>query len=583
MGLLKAADAEYVVLEDEEQLDDLPPQLDDDSLDTEYELSTPVIIGGDGLIELPDFVEGEELEGLVFFAAADTEVVLGDPVVVGGAYQAPIEESSYDEYAYDTPSDYEVPVEDGEMPVEDYGFEDEYGEPETPEEEVDPDAEPAALKDFSSLADAGSEGDEEAAGEWAEQQRTSMMTRLDGKVRSLISEQTSVFKEQTKEQISFVSEEEKSRLVTEALDTIRHSPQAAELDFEKIFQDMADYVENLAWHHAEKLHMDLDEERQQMLMNIEEYVENSINEQREQMMMEAQEYISKTVQEYKQSLNEDNEYIKAANQIIAQREQILNESYEKSLMMVQEAETEHGRILEDALMQQQQAEQMMMEAESQVELMAQEAQAEAERIISEANMEAARIIEAAEQSHQEIVEAATQDGFNVGYQEGREEAIKENAQLLMETTNALNKLHAAFPVAVKQNEDKLIKLALEISREVLQDELQMKPEMVLKNVERAIGKVSDLEKVLIKVNPLDLDLVLPKQEFFKKLLPDVQDFVITGHYSIERGGCHIETNSGTIDAQVSTQLAVVEEVFQQIRSEYDFSEDDEEMDEEDDI
>jgi flagellar assembly protein FliH len=250
--------------------------------------------------------------------------------------------------------------------------------------------------------------------------------------------------------------------------------------------------------------------------------------------------------------------------------------------MVQEAETEHARILEDAVVQQQQAEQMLQEAEAQVELMAQEAQAEAERIISEANMEAARIIEAAEQSHQEIVEAATQDGFNVGYQEGREEAIKENAQLLMETTNALNKLHAAFPVAVKQNEDKLIKLALEISREVIQDELMMKPEIVLKNVERAIGKVSDLEKVLIRVNPLDLDLVLPKQEYFRKLLPDVQDFIITGHYSIERGGCHIETNSGTIDAQINTQLAVVEEVFQQIRSEYDFDEE-EAMDEEDEI
>ena len=75
---------------------------------------------------------------------------------------------------------------------------------------------------------------------------------------------------------------------------------------------------------------------------------------------------------------------------------------------------------------------------------------------------------------------------------------------------------------------------------------------------------------------------MPKQEFFKKLLPDVQDFIITGHYSIERGGCTIETNSGSIDAQVNTQLAVVEEVFQQIRNEYDFD-DDEEMDEEDDI
>jgi flagellar assembly protein FliH len=571
MGLLKAADAEYLLLDDELPNTGLALQYQEEG-PPEYEMSGPMIIGGSGLLTLEDLDLSQYTDNDgVFFTAATTEVTLGDTITIGGA-RAPVEET------YDFDNEYTENDEYQDSP--DYE-EDAYNYEEEVIEE-DPNAEPASIKDFSNLSSMGSEGDEEAAAAWADGQRTSMMTRLDDKVRQMMNEQGSAFKQQSKEQLSFVSAEEKNRLVAEAMDTLRHSPQSESLDFEKIFQDIADYIENLAWHHTEKIHEDMEGEREQSLATIEEYVENSINEQREQMMMEAQEYISKTVQEYKQSLTDDNEYIKAANQIIADRENILNEAYEKSLLMVQEAETEHGRIMEDAMLQQQQAEQTLQEAEAQVELMAQEAQAEAERILSEANMEAARIIEAAEQSHQEIVEAATQDGFNVGYQEGREEAIKENAQLLMETTNALNKLHAAFPVAVKQNEDKLIKLALEISREIIQDELAMKPEIVLKNVERAIGKVSDLEKVLIKVNPLDLDMILPKQEYFKKLLPDVQDFVITGHYSIERGGCTIETNSGTIDAQVNTQLAVVEEVFQQIRSEYDFDEDDD-MNEEDEI
>ena len=572
MGLLKAADAEYLLLDDELPNTGLTLQNQEEG-PPEYEMSGPMIIGGSGLLTLEDLDLSQYIDDDgVFFTAANTEVTLGETVTIGGA-RAPVEETyDFEETDYSETDSYETPEYDTE---ETYDFEEEAVE-------EDPNAEPTSIKDFSSLSSMGNEGDDEAAAAWADSQRTSMMTRLDDKVRQMMNEQGSVFKQQSKEQLSFVSAEEKNRLVSEAMDTLRHNPQSESLDFEKIFQDIADYIESLAWHHTEKIHEDMEAERAQSLATIEEYVENSINEQREQMMMEAQEYISKTVQEYKQSLTDDNEYIKAANQIIADRENILNEAYEKSLLMVQEAETEHGRIMEDAMLQQQQAEQTLQEAEAQVELMAQEAQAEAERILSEANMEAARIIEAAEQSHQEIVEAATQDGFNVGYQEGREEAIKENAQLLMETTNALNKLHAAFPVAVKQNEDKLIKLALEISREVIQDELAMKPEIVLKNVERAIGKVSDLEKVLIKVNPLDLDMILPKQEYFKKLLPDVQDFVITGHYSIERGGCTIETNSGTIDAQVNTQLAVVEEVFQQIRSEYDFDEDDD-MNEEDEI
>jgi flagellar assembly protein FliH len=572
MGLLKAADVEYLTLEEDEEYlsEDWEDSPDEEGQSyfragRQIDLASPIIIGGDGI----DFdfgsldLQTESLADTVFFTSADTEVTFGETITVGGSSFLHKEEDTHFESEYQEDLYEETPEE---IPY-DEGFYDETAAEDGVEEE------PAYLKDFASMSDTDSGGDQEAASAWAAQKKNTMLTRLDDKVKRMMDEQKTAFKEHSKEQLSFVSAEEKQRLVSEALDSLRNSPQAADLDFEKIFQDIADYIENLAWHHTEKLQQDLEDERAQMLSNVEDYVENSINEQRESMMSEAEEYIAVTVQEYKKSLNEDNDFIKAANQIIAQRESILNEAYDKSLMMIQEAEAEHGRIVQDAYGQQEQAQQMLQEAEAQVELMAQEAQAEAERIISEANMESARIIEAAEQSHQEIVEAATQDGFNVGYQEGREEAIKENAQLLMETTNALNKLHAAFPVAVKQNEDKLIKLALEISREIIQDELAMKPEIVLKSVERAIGKVSDLEKVIIKVNPLDLDLVLPKQEFFRKLLPDVQDFIITGHYSIERGGCLIETNSGSIDAQVNTQLAVVEEVFQQIRSEYDFDDD----------
>lgn len=569
MGLLKAADVEYLAL-DQEQTHPAP-WIEDETGENSYfkseqgvEMAAPVVIGGQGLDFDFSTLESDYLGDTVFFTAAETEVILGEPVVIGGsaALQAPTEILMPEaEEIYPEEFDESVSVDSAEQSF-------------AQEEQAEEVEEPSYLKDFTAMASGGEGGQEEAAA-WTAMKKSTMQARLDEKIKRMMDEQRTALREQSVEQISFVSQEEKQRLVNEALESLRHAPQVAELDFEKIFQDIADYIENLAWHHAEKLQRDLEEERAQMLASLEEYVENSIHEQRESMMLEAEEYISATIQEYKKSLNEDNEFIKAANQIIAQRESILNEAYEKSLLMIQEAEAEQARILQEAYSQQEQAQQMLQEAEAQVELMAQEAQAEAERIIAEANMESARIIEAAEQSHQEIVEAATQDGFNVGYQEGREEAIKENAQLLMETTNALNKLHAAFPVAVKQNEDKLIKLALEIAREVIQDELAMKPEIVLKNVERAISKVSDLEKVIIRVNPLDLDLVLPKQEYFKKLLPDVQDFVITGHYSIERGGCHIETNSGTIDAQISTQLAVVEEVFQQIRSEYDFDEGDE--------
>ena len=134
----------------------------------------------------------------------------------------------------------------------------------------------------------------------------------------------------------------------------------------------------------------------------------------------------------------------------------------------------------------------------------------------------------------------------------------------MEAFNDLNKLHSAFPQAVQQNEAKIVKLAQEISREILQDVLSSTPEFFQKAMNRGVVKVSGMDKVFIKVNPLDLDSILPKQEYFKTLLPDVQDFIISGHYAVERGGCIIEASSEILEAQINTQLAVIEELFSQV-------------------
>jgi flagellar assembly protein FliH len=88
-------------------------------------------------------------------------------------------------------------------------------------------------------------------------------------------------------------------------------------------------------------------------------------------------------------------------------------------------------------------------------------------------------------------------------------------------------------------------------------------------VETALRRVSDLEQVIVKVNPLDLDLILPKQETFKMLMPDVQNFAIEGSHTIQRGGCLIETNSGSINATLEAQLGIVEEIFRNVRAEYE--------------
>jgi flagellar assembly protein FliH len=397
-------------------------------------------------------------------------------------------------------------------------------------------------------------------------QSTQVLREVDDKVKQLIDE----YRGNVQSEVGsshFLSSTQRERLMQEAVRQIGDKRDLRTLD------DAVNYVssrmDSLAAQKQEELLLLIEEERVKTMARIEVYVDESVSNYRNEIQQEAKILIADALEHQRAQLENDHELLNSANGIIEQREQILDEAYQKSLSMVKEAEEEVQRINIEIANAEETSRRIFAEAEEQGTRIRAEAQREAERIISEANLESARIIEQAEQSHQEIIEAATQEGFNVGYQEGREEAVKENAQLLAETTAALNKLHGAFPNAVKQNEEKLVRLAMEIAEAVISEELVAKPEIALKTVERAIKRVSDLERVIIKVNPLDLDLILPKQESFRNILPDVQEFVITGHYSIARGGCLIETNSGTVDAQINTQLAVLEEVFARVRAEYD--------------
>lgn len=204
------------------------------------------------------------------------------------------------------------------------------------------------------------------------------------------------------------------------------------------------------------------------------------------------------------------------------------------------------------------AERLMMEAMTRsAETMAQAEQAQAATML-ELEKEKARILE-------EMREQAYTDGYNEGKAAGEAEA----AQYVSEALQKLNEIAVAFPAAVKQNEEKLVTLALEIAKKVIQDEIALQPEIVQRTVETALKRVSDLEQVVVKVNPLDLDMILPKQETFKALVPDVQNFSIEGSHTIQRGGCVIETNSGSINATIQAQLGIVEELFKNVRAEYE--------------
>jgi flagellar assembly protein FliH len=149
-----------------------------------------------------------------------------------------------------------------------------------------------------------------------------------------------------------------------------------------------------------------------------------------------------------------------------------------------------------------------------------------------------------------IKEAARAAGHAEGFAEGLKEsrahteALRERLDALFQNTqNELAGLH-------EQVSAQTLDLALTLTKAMLHQALNVKPELILPVVREAIGKLPALSgHTHLLLNPDDLKLVneLMKDELASygiRTRPDV---------SMHRGGCRIETHTGAADAGIESR------------------------------
>lgn len=538
--LLKPNELEYVELVSEEE-EDLLPEESHSTDKSDYIQGRTILLGGNSE---PLFIEDE----FSFLISSPEETdeedeffMTSKPIVIGGSdFVSHKKQSSYfDESDFSYNIDDEFGFDDGMELYKDA--------PEYPSED-----------ELEHSLEADLEGQP-----WEKTKHTTLIGKVDTTLLGKIREYRESVREMSEERLSSLSSgEDRNRLLMEAsqfednplLDTDEVGQMILELD-----KKISAMVEKYTKVQKEALL----NSREEMLREVETEIGESISAQISVIKEEASERIDETVIYYKKKLEADNKLLSDANNIISRREQILDDAYNKTLTILDEAEEKSTSIIEKSSQAHEEAELIIAEYEKSGQDIKEQSEAEADRIISDANIESARIIQAAEDQHQDIVDAATQDGFSVGYQEGKEEALKENSELLGESLKALNKLYAAFPIAVKQNDSKIVRLAYQIAQSVITESVTERKELEEKIINKGIKVIGDLENVKIKVNPQDLDLLLPKQEYFKLVIPEVSEFIIVGDYTINKGNCSIAIKSEELDISINTQISILEEVFTQ--------------------
>jgi len=183
----------------------------------------------------------------------------------------------------------------------------------------------------------------------------------------------------------------------------------------------------------------------------------------------------------------------------------------------------------------------------------------AETSVPRAKTEAQKIIEAAISEAQSI----QTDAKEAGRREGREEA----AARLEEALVTLNEAVKQRKLIIKDAENEILRLSLKIAEQIIRSEVSLHRDVCLNIVSEAIGRVSDREQIIIRVNREDAEYLKRYKDRLAGMLDGVKSFSIIEDANIEPGGCVIETNLGFIDARINTKLKSIEESLLKVSSE----------------
>ena len=181
-----------------------------------------------------------------------------------------------------------------------------------------------------------------------------------------------------------------------------------------------------------------------------------------------------------------------------------------------------------------------------------DAGAEASRIVEEARREASRIKDEAEDVLVAAKERAAQE-VKRGYAEGEAKGLAQVTEKLMELARLREEFFA-------NAEPDVMKLVLTIAEKVIGRLVTENPEgiksVVRQALERSLG-----DRITVRLNPDDYRAIVEEDQAFRAVIDRTKRLSFREDGSISKGGCVLETEVGTIDAQLETQLEAIKKAL----------------------
>ena len=177
-----------------------------------------------------------------------------------------------------------------------------------------------------------------------------------------------------------------------------------------------------------------------------------------------------------------------------------------------------------------------------------EVSSQAQQIIEEAKSEAMRIRAEAKEllgQVQEEMERSKQAGHEKGLQEG----LQQGLEMLHRVKELRQKLF-------DNNEREMVKVIFQIAEKIIGREFSENDKAIMNVIRLALSDAVG-DKILLRLNPQDYEKIKKNEAELLQKIESGKTLVFREDDTVKVGGCIAETEIGTIDAQLDTQLNAI--------------------------
>jgi flagellar biosynthesis/type III secretory pathway protein FliH len=151
-------------------------------------------------------------------------------------------------------------------------------------------------------------------------------------------------------------------------------------------------------------------------------------------------------------------------------------------------------------------------------------------------------------------EKAYYQGLEEGFDSGLEKGRAEGQAMAVNFRRTLETMESSLLEFFTGLERWSVKLSMHIAEKVVGTAAQQHQDLVKQTVRQAIQETADKTRILVRVHPSDYESLKTLRTEITALSEGIEHFKIEADGAITPGSCRVETPSGLLDADFTTQL-----------------------------